>query len=161
MCQSALRLITCHRESSVTCQSALRSQLTADSDTVLRSKRPESSPQMCILEMSVYLPDDNLSLTGGGDMSVLKFQVWCCGDVTSVVGRRHESGMGSDWFNWKESAVLSLCCEMWTVTVLKTYSVLSSLLTKASGPKISLSPFSSLKFFHFQACLQNCSKRQL
>jgi hypothetical protein len=56
---------------------------------------------MYIPEMPVYLPDNNLSLAGGCDMSVLKFQEWCCGDFTSVVGweHEHESGMGSGWFS--------------------------------------------------------------
>jgi hypothetical protein len=41
----------------------------------------------------VYLPENNLSLAGGSDTSVLKFQKWYCGDVTSVVGR----GMSQAW----------------------------------------------------------------
>lgn len=43
------------------------------SDTALHPERLESSPQMYIPEMPVYLPDNDLSLAGGSDMSVLKF----------------------------------------------------------------------------------------
>ena len=51
---------------------------------------------MHIPEMPVYMPDNNLSVAAGSDVSVRKFQEWRCCDVTSVVGRRHESGMGSE-----------------------------------------------------------------
>jgi hypothetical protein len=69
-------------------------------------------------EMPVCLSDSNLSLAGGSGMSVLKFQEWFCGDVTSFVGQVHESAMGSDWFTVVEKRVLYffftfvLCCSI-------------------------------------------------
>lgn len=155
--------MTCLRESSVACVRVLWDRINYwPIGTALRPKRPESSPQIYIPEIPVYLPDNNLSLPVGSDMSVGKFRNG--GGVMLrllLVG-----GMGQAWeVKWLVQLKRKCCTVLmlWKLNSDSTEDILFSVprLPKHQGSKIGLSPFSSLKFFRFQACLQSSCKRQL